>query len=75
MLQHTILDMSVTDRIDDARVLYSQGRRQGALLSVLIAVTATARTRFKPNTPSRTDPSKPMNRVNIGISMRLEMIT
>jgi len=60
MLQHTILDMSVTDRIDDARVLYSQGRRQGALLSVLIAVTATARTRFPPNTPSRTDPSKPM---------------
>src|SRR6266850_699562 len=52
--------MSVTDRIDDARVLYSQGRRHGSLLAVLIAVTATARTRFPPTTPSRTDPSKPM---------------
>src|SRR3954471_11215126 len=52
--------MSVTDRIDDARVLYSQGRRQGSLLAVLIAVTATARKRFPPNTPSRTNPSKPM---------------
>ena len=52
--------MSVNDRIDDARVLYSQGRRHGSLLSVLIAVTATARKRFPPNTPSRTDPSKPM---------------
>ena len=52
--------MSVTDRIDDARVLYSQGRRHGSLLSVLIAVTATARKRFPPATPSRIDPSKPM---------------
>ena len=52
--------MSVNDRIDDARVLYSQGRRHGSLLSVLLAVTATARKRFPPNTPSRTDPSKPM---------------
>src|SRR4030095_3930081 len=55
-----MLDMSVTDRIDDARVLYSQGRRHGSLLSVLIAVTATARKRFPPNTPSRTEPTKPM---------------
>jgi hypothetical protein len=52
--------MSVTDRIDDARILYSQGRRHGSLLAVLIAVTATARKRFPPNTPSRTDPTKPM---------------
>jgi hypothetical protein len=52
--------MSVNDRIDDARVLYYQGRRQGSLLSVLIAVTATARKRFPPSTPSRTDPTKPM---------------
>jgi hypothetical protein len=52
--------MSVTDRIDDARILYSQGRRHGSLLSVLIAVTATARKRFPPNTPSRADSSKPM---------------
>jgi len=52
--------MSVTDRIDDARVLYSQGRRHGSLLAVLIAVTATARKRFPPVTPSRTDATKPM---------------
>src|SRR5258706_2183213 len=52
--------MSVPDRIDDARILYSQGRRHGSLLSVLIAVTATARKRFPPATPSRIDPAKPM---------------
>src|SRR5258705_2770450 len=55
--------MSVPERIDDARILYSQGRRHGSLLSVLIAVTATARKRFPPNTPSRTDPAKPMGDV------------
>lgn len=55
-----LISMSVTDRIDDARILYSQGRRHGSLLAVLIAVTATSRKRFPLNTPSRTDPSKPM---------------
>src|SRR5947207_475541 len=55
--------MSVTDRIDDARILYSQGRRNGSLLAVLMAVTATARKRFPPNTPSRADPAKPMGDV------------
>src|SRR4051794_7506259 len=55
--------MSVTDRIDDARILYSQGRPQGSLLAVLIAVTATARKRFPPTAPSRNDPAKPMGDV------------
>lgn len=35
--------MSVLDRIDDAELLWSSGRREGALLSVLVAVAATAR--------------------------------
>src|SRR5688572_5564429 len=55
--------MSVTDRIDDARILYANGHRNGSLLAVLIAVTATARKRFPPTTPSRTDPTKPMGDV------------
>ncbi len=55
--------MSVTDRIDDARILYANGHRNGSLLAVLIAVTATARKRFPPTTKSRTDPSKPMGDV------------
>lgn len=38
--------MSVRDRLDDARALYAAGRREGALLSVLIAVSATARKRY-----------------------------
>jgi len=67
--------MSVTDRIDDARVLYSQGRRHGSLLSVLIAVTATARKRFPPNTPSRTDPSKPMGDIEAFTTFLHEELT
>jgi hypothetical protein len=55
--------MSVPDRIDDARILYSNGHRHGSLLAVLIAVTATARKRFPPTTPSRSDPGKPMGDV------------
>ena len=38
--------MSIPDRLRDASILYSQGRRDGALLSVLIAVAATARRRY-----------------------------
>lgn len=67
--------MSVNDRIDDARVLYSQGRRQGSLLSVLIAVTATARKRFPLNTPSRTDPSKPMGDIEAFTTFLHEELT
>ena len=38
--------MSITARLDDARVLYAHGLREGALLSVLIAVAATSRKRY-----------------------------
>lgn len=38
--------MSIKDRLDDARILFSQGRRDGALLSVLVAVAATSRRRY-----------------------------
>jgi hypothetical protein len=35
--------MSISDRLHDAEVLWSAGRREGALLNVLIAVSAAAR--------------------------------
>lgn len=35
--------MSIQDRLDDADVLWTRGRREGALLSLLIAATAAAR--------------------------------
>ena len=38
--------MSVRDRIIDAQLLYANGRKEGALLSALIAVAATSRKRF-----------------------------
>lgn len=38
--------MSIPDRLQDAAFLYSHDRRDGALLSVLIAVAATARRRY-----------------------------
>ncbi|MEM9416263.1 MAG: hypothetical protein AAGA29_12420 [Planctomycetota bacterium] len=41
--------MSVRDRIDDARLLYANGRKDGALLSVLVAVSATSRMRYPRN--------------------------
>lgn len=38
--------VSISDRLDDADLLWRCGRREGALLSVLVAVGATARRRF-----------------------------
>lgn len=38
--------MGVKDKIIDARLLYANGRKEGALLSVLVAVAATARKRY-----------------------------
>jgi hypothetical protein len=38
--------MSVKDRLIDAQILYSNGRKEGALLSVLVAISATARKRY-----------------------------
>jgi len=38
--------MSIQQRLEDAQFLYENGRREGALLSVLIAVAATARRRY-----------------------------
>lgn len=35
--------MSIQDRLEDADVLWTRGRREGALLNLLIAVTAAAR--------------------------------
>lgn len=38
--------MSIEDRIADARLLWDHGRREGALLSALVAVAAASRQRF-----------------------------
>ncbi len=38
--------MSILDRLRDAQFLYANGRRDGALLSVLVAVAATSRRRY-----------------------------
>src|SRR5882724_2845054 len=42
--------MSLRDRVEDAMLLWENGRREGAFLVALIAVAATARRRF----PDRT---------------------
>ena len=41
--------MSIKNRIDDAMLLWEQGRFEGALLNVLIAVAATSRLRYPKN--------------------------
>lgn len=38
--------MSIKDRLEDARLLYTHGRKDGALLSVLVAIGATSRLRY-----------------------------
>jgi hypothetical protein len=38
--------MSVRDRIEDAKVLWQAGRKEGAFVQILIAVAATARKRY-----------------------------
>src|SRR5687767_4700977 len=38
--------MSIRDRLEDARILASAGRREGAFVQVLIAAAATSRKRY-----------------------------
>lgn len=52
--------MSVLNRIKDAEMLLNAGRLEGALLSLLVAVAATARRRYPKQTRSHRDPSRPM---------------
>jgi hypothetical protein len=48
--------MSVKSRIDDARALWHAGRKEGALLSVLVAAAATSRKRYpRGATPKKGD--------------------
>src|SRR4051794_17852190 len=52
--------MSIADRVDDARLLYRNGRGDGALLSLLVAVAATSRRRFpRPARGRRGHPQQP----------------
>lgn len=45
--------MSIEDRLTDADLLWKHGRREGALLSVLVAIAATARKAFPEITGDR----------------------
>lgn len=54
--------MSIRARIEDAQVLYRNGRYEGALLLVLVAVAATARKRY-PKTTCKKDPQNKDNYV------------
>jgi len=46
--------MAVSDRIEDAKLLWKHGHREGAFLAALIAVAATSRKRF-PDRKANTD--------------------
>lgn len=50
--------MSLRDRIIDAELLWRNGRTEGALLSVLLAVEVTARKRYPIGTKSKTRVNK-----------------
>ena len=52
--------MSITNRLEDAGILYERGRHEGALLSVLIAVAGSSHRRFPLGTPSLRNPLKQM---------------
>jgi hypothetical protein len=52
--------MTIATRLEDAVVLMEQQRWEGALLSVLVAISGTARRRFPQGTASRWAPSKAM---------------
>jgi hypothetical protein len=53
--------VSIQNRLEDTKCLIEQGRYEGALTSLLIAVAATARKRFpKGVTPSIANPKKKM---------------
>jgi hypothetical protein len=52
--------MSIRARIEDAMILYTIGRPEAALLSVLVAVAATSRRRRPPTSPSVRKPGKLM---------------
>jgi len=52
--------VGVQARVEDAGVLGDNGRHEGALLMLLIAVAATSRKRYPRGTPSKNNPAKQM---------------
>ncbi len=53
--------MSIATRLEDAKLLYDNGRYEGALLSVLVAAAGTSRCRFPRNAAeSRRNPGQSM---------------
>ena len=53
--------ISVPARVEDASVLADNGRYEGAMLMLLIAVAATSRKCYPVGTPSKKDPNKNMS--------------
>ena len=53
--------IGVQARVEDAGVLADNGRYEGALLMLLIAVASTSRKRYHKGTPSKTNPNKKMS--------------
>src|SRR5258708_24111477 len=47
--------VSVRERIEDAKILWDAGRKEGAFIMILIAVATTARKRY-PHAPTRVKP-------------------
>jgi hypothetical protein len=52
--------MSIADRLEDARLLYAHDRFEGALMSVLAAAAGTSALRYPKGTSSISDPKKKM---------------
>jgi hypothetical protein len=52
--------MSISARVEDAQFLWKSGRKVGALLSMLVAVSATSRKRYPQGTLSQDQPGKEM---------------
>jgi len=53
--------IGVQARVEDAGVLADNGRYEGALLVLLIAVSSTSRKRYPRGTPSNKNPNKKMS--------------
>ena len=53
--------IGVQARVEDAGILADNGRYEGALLMLLIAVAATSRKRYPHGTPSKQNPKNNMS--------------
>lgn len=63
--------MSILERLEDAELLWKNGRREGALLCVLVAISATARQRF-PNAAGDRDAFETFMKTTHGWTIGIE---